>query len=259
MWLYADSGRPTGGQWPVTLYRDDGVVLRMQKLGEADRIVTLLTRRTAGCGRWPRGCGAPARVRRRLEPFSHVDLQLYEGRQPRHRHPGRDARRRTAALVADYARYTAGTAIARDRRAADRRGARAVAAAVPAAGRRRCARWPGASTTRAGARRVLSCGPWPRRLRAGARRVRPLRRAGPHRAFAVPAGGVVCAATAGRPARPAPSPESLGPAGGAARRRLAGRRRERPTARREASGLVAAYLQWHLERGLRSLPLVERT
>ena len=29
--------------------------------------------------------------------------------------------------------------------------------------------------------------------------------------------------------------------------------------RREASGLVAAYLQWHLERGLRSLPMVERT
>jgi DNA repair protein RecO (recombination protein O) len=28
--------------------------------------------------------------------------------------------------------------------------------------------------------------------------------------------------------------------------------------RREASGLVAAYLQWHLERGLRSLPMVER-
>ena len=28
--------------------------------------------------------------------------------------------------------------------------------------------------------------------------------------------------------------------------------------RREASGLIAAYLQWHIERGLRSLPLVER-
>jgi DNA repair protein RecO (recombination protein O) len=28
--------------------------------------------------------------------------------------------------------------------------------------------------------------------------------------------------------------------------------------RNEASGLIAAYLQWHLERGLRSLPLVER-
>jgi DNA repair protein RecO (recombination protein O) len=31
-----------------------------------------------------------------------------------------------------------------------------------------------------------------------------------------------------------------------------------PVVRREASGLAAAFLQWHLERGLRSLPLVER-
>jgi DNA repair protein RecO (recombination protein O) len=29
--------------------------------------------------------------------------------------------------------------------------------------------------------------------------------------------------------------------------------------RREGSGLVAALLQWHLERGLRSLALVDRT
>jgi DNA repair protein RecO (recombination protein O) len=32
-----------------------------------------------------------------------------------------------------------------------------------------------------------------------------------------------------------------------------------PPARREASGLIAAHLQWHLERGLRSLPLVDRS
>jgi DNA repair protein RecO (recombination protein O) len=31
-----------------------------------------------------------------------------------------------------------------------------------------------------------------------------------------------------------------------------------PEARRTANGLVAAHLQWHLERALRSLPLVER-
>ena len=31
-----------------------------------------------------------------------------------------------------------------------------------------------------------------------------------------------------------------------------------PRERREASGLVAAYLQWHLERGVRSLQHVER-
>lgn len=28
--------------------------------------------------------------------------------------------------------------------------------------------------------------------------------------------------------------------------------------RRQASGLIAAHLQWHLERQLRTLPLIER-
>jgi DNA repair protein RecO (recombination protein O) len=31
-----------------------------------------------------------------------------------------------------------------------------------------------------------------------------------------------------------------------------------PANRRECSGLVAAHLQWHMERALRSLPLVDR-
>ncbi|MCU1605675.1 MAG: recO, partial [Modestobacter sp.] len=31
---------------PQSLYRDEGIVLRTQKLGEADRIITVLTRRT---------------------------------------------------------------------------------------------------------------------------------------------------------------------------------------------------------------------
>jgi DNA repair protein RecO (recombination protein O) len=31
-----------------------------------------------------------------------------------------------------------------------------------------------------------------------------------------------------------------------------------PRHRREGSGLVTAFLQWHLERGVRSLRLVER-
>jgi DNA repair protein RecO (recombination protein O) len=31
-----------------------------------------------------------------------------------------------------------------------------------------------------------------------------------------------------------------------------------PSITSEVSGIVAAYVQWHLERGLRSLPLVDR-
>ena len=44
---------PVGRIRPVTLYRDEGVVLRTHKLGEADRIVVLMTRgrrQGAGCG-----------------------------------------------------------------------------------------------------------------------------------------------------------------------------------------------------------------
>ncbi len=65
----------------MPLYREQGVVLRTQKLGEADRIVTMLT-----LGRGLLRAAAKG-VRRtsskfgaRLEPFMVAELQLYEGR-----------------------------------------------------------------------------------------------------------------------------------------------------------------------------------
>ena len=63
------------------LYRDEAVVLRTQKLGESDRIITLLTRsngRVRAVGKGVRRTSS--RFGARLEPFSHVDLQLYVGR-----------------------------------------------------------------------------------------------------------------------------------------------------------------------------------
>ncbi|WP_234329590.1 recombination protein O N-terminal domain-containing protein, partial [Streptomyces sp. NRRL S-1896] len=38
------AARPVRDNGPMSLFRDDGVVLRTQKLGEADRIITFLTR-----------------------------------------------------------------------------------------------------------------------------------------------------------------------------------------------------------------------
>ena len=65
----------------MALYRDEGVVLRVQKLGEADRIVTVLTRTH---GRVRAVAKGVRRTRSRfgasVEPFSHVDLQLWEGK-----------------------------------------------------------------------------------------------------------------------------------------------------------------------------------
>jgi DNA repair protein RecO (recombination protein O) len=80
---------------------------------------------------------------------------------------------------------------------------------------------------------------------------------GPHSAFHIAAGGAVCEAC-----RP---PGSLRPQAATIALMSALLGGDWAVAdvsvdveRREASGLIAAHLQWHLERGLRSLPLVDR-
>jgi len=71
------------------------------------------------------------------------------------------------------------------------------------------------------------------------------------------AGGVVCATC--RPAgSAAPARETLALLGALLAGDWGTADGSEERHRREGSGLVAAYLQWHLERGLRSLRLVER-
>lgn len=65
----------------MALYREQGIVLRTYKLGETDRIVNLLTAGRGKVRAVAKGVRKPgSRFGGRLEPFSHVDLQLYEGR-----------------------------------------------------------------------------------------------------------------------------------------------------------------------------------
>ncbi|HEV3452381.1 MAG TPA: DNA repair protein RecO [Acidimicrobiia bacterium] len=64
------------------LYRDQGVVVRTIKLGEADRIVTILTRGQGKVRAVAKGVRKPgSRFGARLEPTSHVALQCYRGRE----------------------------------------------------------------------------------------------------------------------------------------------------------------------------------
>ncbi len=64
------------------LYREQGVVLRTIRLGEADRIVTVLTRGRGKVRAVAKGVRkTKSRFGGRLEPLSHVALLLYEGRE----------------------------------------------------------------------------------------------------------------------------------------------------------------------------------
>ena len=66
----------------MSLYRDQGVVLRTIKLGEADRIVTILTQTSGKVRAVAKGIRRPgSRFGARLEPTSHVALQCYRGRE----------------------------------------------------------------------------------------------------------------------------------------------------------------------------------
>jgi DNA repair protein RecO (recombination protein O) len=66
----------------MALYRDSGVVLRTYKLGEADRIVVILTLGHGKIRAVAKGVRkTKSRFGGRLEPLSNVNLLVYEGRE----------------------------------------------------------------------------------------------------------------------------------------------------------------------------------
>ena len=93
-------------------YRDDGVVLRTHKLGEADRIITLLTRQNGRVRAVAKGVRrTKSRFGGRLEPFTHVDLLIHPGRSLDVIQQAEVIRAYGKPLATDYPRYTAGTAM----------------------------------------------------------------------------------------------------------------------------------------------------
>ena len=65
----------------MSLFRDRGVVLRTYRLGEADRIVVFLTERHGKVRAVAKGVRrTTSKFGARLEPLTHVDLLLWQGR-----------------------------------------------------------------------------------------------------------------------------------------------------------------------------------
>lgn len=233
-------------------------MLRTQKLGEADRIVTLLTRETGRIRAVAKGVRrTSSKFGARLEPFMHVDLQLHTGRSLDIVTQVETITPWAGMLGSDYARYTTGTAILEAvERLTDAEREPAVQHYL----------------LLVGALRTLAAGEHEPGLVLDAFLLRALSVAGyapsfdactqcglegPHNSFAVAAGGSVCADC--RPAGCAsPSPATLRLLAALLTGDWACADASEERARREGHGLTAAYLNWHLERGLRSLPLVER-
>jgi len=241
------------------LIRDDAVVLRVQKLGEADRIITMLTRRRGRVRAVAKGVRrTTSKYGARLEPFGHVDVQFIEGRTLHSITQVEGIELYGGRLVGDYPRYTAASAIVETAERLtpeeEEPSLRLFLLTLGALRALSLAEHAGTLVLDSYLLRAMGLAGWAPALRECAVCGAP----GMHRAFSVPAGGCVCADC--RPpgaAHPAPATLELMAALAVGDWSVADT--SQPAARREASGLVAAHLQWHLERGLRSLALVDRS
>ena len=239
----------------VNLYRDQGVVLRTIKLGETDRIVTILTQGHGKIRAVAKGVRKPgSRFGARLEPTSHVALQIYRGReldivtQTETIDANRALREHYGCLTHSVSMLEATDQVAQEREANPALYRMLVGASAH----------PGREPQPAGERRLLLEAALPGGLPPDARHVRPLRR----RVRAVhrlrPRRGWrplrrLREASPAAASSPTPSRWSGGSSGGELRSALA----EPPSATTvETERLALTSLEHHLERRLRSAALL---
>ncbi|QIK76016.1 DNA repair protein RecO [Nocardioides piscis] len=242
----------------MPLYRDEAIVLRTHKLGEADRIITLLTRQHGRVRAVAKGVRrTTSRWGSRLEPFTHVDLQLAEGRSLDTITQAETLDPFHARLGLDYERYTAGTVMLEtaERLVTEEKEPSVQHFLLLVGGLRAM------SGAEHGANQVLDsyllrslavsgyAPSFDHCTRCGVE--------GPHRYFNPSAGGVLCRICK-VPGSATPALETITTMAALLTGDWACVHATDPRHLREASTLVAAYLAWHLERGLRSMAYVER-
>lgn len=236
-------------------YRDEVVVLRTHKLGEADRIVTMLSRRHGKVRAVAKGVRrTSSRFGARLEPFMVADVQLYQGRTLDIVQQAESLGAYGAQIATHYDRYTAANAMVETADRLNEAEATPQQYLLLVGGLRTLSQGGHAprSVLDSYLLRAMALSGWAPALDECAR----CGTMGPHDWFVAQLGGVVCGDCA-----PAGSAR-IRPETGALLRALIAGEWDQVDAAAEAatvaaSGLVAAYTQWHLERGIRSLSLVD--
>lgn len=236
-------------------YRDEAVVLRTYKLGEADRIVSLLSREHGKIRAVAKGVRrTSSKFGARLEPFMVVDAQFYQGRSLDIVQQASSIGAYGSEIAAHYDRFTAANAIVET---ADR------LSDVDST--------PQHYLLLVGALRALSVGAQPSRAILDSYLLRALSLSGwapsltdcakcgavgEHFAFVPQLGGIVCdeCAPHGAP-RITPGAKAL------LRALIAGDWDTVASASEAdaiaASTCVTAFTQWHVERSIRSLAHLE--
>nr|WP_274635598.1 DNA repair protein RecO [Microbacterium bovistercoris] len=232
-------------------YRDEVVVLRTHKLGEADRILTLLSRRHGKIRAVAKGVRrTSSRFGARLEPFMVADVQLYAGRNLDIVQQAESLGAYGADIAVHYDRYTAASAMVETADRLNEAEATPQQYLLLVGGLRALARGDHAARSILDSYllRAMAMSGWAPGLFDCARCGLP----GPHSSFVAQLGGMVC-----RDCAPVGSVRVDGTTADLLQALIAGEwdvvDAAAPAATAASSGLVAAYAQWHLERGIRAL------
>jgi len=240
----------------VPVYRDEAVVLRTHKLGEADRIVTLLTRahgKVRAVAKGVRRTGS--KFGARLEPFMVADVQLYEGRSLDIITQAESLGSYGALITADYDSYTAASVMVETAdKLTESEGSLQQYLLLVGALRSLSRREHGASLTLDSyLLRAVSMAGWAPSFQDCAR----CGAVGDHSAIVVQLGGVVCDSCAA-PGSPRLDRLTISLLSSLLTGDWEHAQSTPAKTQAQAGGIVAAYTQWHLGRGLRSLEHVAR-
>lgn len=241
----------------MPLYRDEVVVLRTHKLGEADRIVTMLSRQHGKIRAVAKGVRRTAsKFGARLEPFMVADAQFFEGRTLDVITQAESLGSYGAAITSDYASYTAASTMveAADKLTEDDGSLQQYLLLVGALRSLARQEHPSSLTLDSYLLRALAIAGWSPSFVDCAMTGAP----GPHSAFVVHLGGVVADEVA-PPGAPRLDRDTLALLGALLAGDWDAAEQTSERTRSQASGIVAAYAQFHMERKLRSLEHVDRS
>jgi DNA repair protein RecO (recombination protein O) len=240
----------------VPVYRDEAVVLRTHKLGEADRIVTLLSRYRGQIRAVAKGVRRTAsKFGSRLEPFMVVDAQFYEGKNLDIVNQVETIGSYGGSIIDDYGAFTAANAMVEvaERLTMEESSPQQYLLLVGALRSLATKEHESSLILDSYLLRALAIAGWAPSFDDCAR----CEAKGPHSAFVMQVGSVVCAEC--KPVGAISlSHETTALLGALLSGDWELAENSAPNARANASGIVAAYSQWHIERGLKSMPHVER-
>ncbi len=243
----------------MPLYKEQGVVLRRVKLAEADKIVTIMTQGSGKIRAVARGVRkTTSKFGARLEPFTHVSLLVYRGRGALDTIAQAEIVAAHRALRDDYALITAGEAMLESGdKVAEEHERNVRLFMLLLSGLRALELRPRdpAAVAESFLLKLLSLSGFHPSLTACAAcgRSRP-------ELFSSGQGGAVCSGCAEHGAGPV-SPEALGLLAmyAGADLRGVGDFAADAVVRREARAMLYGFTEYHLDRRIRSLPMLARS